>query len=113
MKMKKVLGVLVIAGLGGAMALGLNQVFFNKDSKPQTFEEQQKVHFTNQEKITDQPGINFVAVSAKATPTVVHIKTEMAPQNTGDAGDMFDPFGFFNDPRFKNNQPRQGSGSGV
>lgn len=113
MKMKKVLGVLVVAGLGGAMALGLNQVFFSKASKPQSFEEQQKVHFTNQEKISDQPGTNFVAVSEKATPTVVHIKTEVMPQNTNQGGDMFDPFGFFNDPRFKNNQPRQGSGSGV
>lgn len=111
--MKKVLGVLVIAGIGGAMALGLNQVFFGKQSTPQSFEEQQKVHFTNQEKIADQPGVDFVTVSEKATPTVVHIKTEMAPQKLSDAGEMFDPFGFFNDPRFRNNQPRQGSGSGV
>jgi serine protease Do len=113
MKIKKVLGVLVIAVLGGAMALGLNQVFFGSESKPQTFEEQQKVQFTKQESQKDQVGTNFVAVSESATPTVVHIKTEIEPQNTGQSGEMFDPFGFFNDPRFKNNQPRQGSGSGV
>ena len=56
MKIKKVLGVLFIAVIGGAMALGLNQAFFKQESKPQSFEEQQKVQFTNQEKITDQPG---------------------------------------------------------
>lgn len=113
MKMKKLLGVLVVAGIGGAMALGLNQVFFDKESKPQSFEEQQKVTFTKQEKSNDQPGVNFVAVSATATPTVVHIKTIVETQNSVENGETFDPFGFFNDPRFKNNQPRQGSGSGV
>ncbi len=113
MKIKKVLGVLLIAIVGGAMALGLNQAFFSQKSKPQSFEEQQKVQFTNQEKIADQPGTNFVAVSEHATPTVVHIKTEIQSQSSGEMGEMFDPFGFFNDPRFKNNQPRQGSGSGV
>ncbi|MFT7590327.1 MAG: serine protease Do [bacterium] len=115
MKMKKILGVLAIAGIGGAMALGLNQAFFGNESKPQSFEEQQKVHFTKQEKTSDQPGLNFVGVSATATPTVVHIKTVMEPQTQGpgEGGEAFDPFGFFNDPRFKNNQPRQGSGSGV
>ena len=110
--MKKILGILGIAFVGGAMALGLNQLFSGKEAVPQTFEEQQKVHFTNQEEIADQPGVNFVAVSEKATPTVVHIKTTIESQS-GEMGDVFDPFGFFDDPRFKQNRPQQGSGSGV
>lgn len=112
MKMKKILGILGIAFAGGAMALGLNQLFSGKEAVPQTFEEQQKVHFTNQEEITDQPGVNFVAVSEQATPTVVHIKTTIESK-AGEMGDVFDPFGFFDDPRFKQNRPQQGSGSGV
>ncbi len=113
MKMKKLLGLLAVAFVGGAMALGLNHVFFSQESKPQSFEEQQKVHFTKQSQVTDQIGGNFVGVSEKATPTVVHIKTEIQPTNQMDMGESFDPFGFFNDPRFRNNQPSQGSGSGV
>lgn len=111
--MKKLFGILMIAFVGGAMALGLNHFVFKNDAKPQSFEEQQKVHFTNQQKITDQPGIDFVAVSEKATPTVVHIKTEIQRQSNNEMGEMFDPFGFFSDPRFQNNQPQQASGSGV
>ena len=113
MKMKKLFGILMVAFVGGAMALGLNHFVFKGNVKPQSFEEQQKVHFTNQQEITDQPGTNFVAVSEKATPTVVHIKTTIERQSNGDMGEMFDPFGFFNDPRFQNNQPQQASGSGV
>ncbi|MFT5724846.1 MAG: serine protease Do [Bacteroidia bacterium] len=113
MKMKKVLSVLLIAMLGGAVALGLNRMFFASEAKPQSFEEQQKVQFAKQEKIADVPGANFVAVSEKATPSVVHIKTIVEAPSSTDKGEIFDPFGFFNDPRFKNNQPRQASGSGV
>lgn len=113
MKMKKFLGILVIAFVGGAVALGLNHFFFKSEKAPQSFEEQQKVHFTNQKLITDNAGIDFVAVSERATPTVVHIKTEMEVSGTQNRPDMFDPFGFFDDPRFQQNVPRQASGSGV
>ncbi len=111
--MKKVLGILAIAFVGGAVALGLNHYFFKQEAIPQTFEEQQKVHFTNQQEVKDNVGFDFVSVSEHATPTVVHIKTTMAAAQS-DMPEIYDPFGFFDDPRFRQrNQPRQGSGSGV
>ena len=113
MRIRKFLGILAIAFVGGAVALGLNHFFFKGDSAPQSFEEQQKVHFTNQQLIADNAGIDFVAVSELATPTVVHIKTELEAPAMGNSQDMFDPFGFFDDPRFRQNVPRQASGSGV
>ena len=111
--MKKVLGILAIAFLGGAVALGLNQYFFGQKAVPQTFEEQQKVHFTKQKDITEHIAENFVEVSERATPTVVHIKTEIEAASNKNAPEMFDPFGFFDDPRFRQNRPQQASGSGV
>ncbi len=95
------------------MALGLNHFFFSDKPMPQSFEEQQKVQFAIQEEVGTLPTGDFVAVSEKATPTVVHIKTEIDVASGDNTTEMFDPFGFFDDPRFKRNQPRHGSGSGV
>jgi len=90
------------------MALGLNHFFFSDKPMPQ-----QKVQFAIQEEVGTLPTGDFVAVSEKATPTVVHIKTEIDVASGDNTTEMFDPFGFFDDPRFKRNQPRHGSGSGV
>ncbi|MBO6515165.1 MAG: Do family serine endopeptidase [Bacteroidia bacterium] len=111
--MKKFLGILAIAFVGGAVALGLNHFFFSEKTMPQSFEEQQKVQFANQESVVAEIGGDFVEVSEHATPAVVHIKTEIDLAQSGNTTEMFDPFGFFDDPRFKRNQPRQASGSGV
>jgi len=110
--MKKLVGIFAIAVFGGLAALSLNHYFFKGDNDPQSFEERQKVQFAKQEVLTDQPAIDFVNVSERATPTVVHIKTTIG-KSTSDAPEVFDPFGFFNDPRFQQQQPRQASGSGV
>lgn len=111
--MKKVLGILAVAIVGGVVALGLNRQFFSQKSVPQTFEEQQKVQFTNQQVSPEKPGVDFVSVSELATPTVVHIKTEIEMASSGNRQEMFDPFGFFDDPRFRQNVPQHASGSGV
>ncbi|MBI1306688.1 MAG: Do family serine endopeptidase [Bacteroidetes bacterium] len=112
--MKRILGILTIALFGGLAALGLNYLFFGGSNKPQSLEDRQRVQFANQQLLNDQPGVDFVNVSEKATPTVVHIKTTLqAPTASSDQPEMFDPFGFFNDPRFQQNVPREASGSGV
>lgn len=111
--MKRLLGILAIAVLGGFMALGLNHLFFKSGSNSGSFEDRQKMQFTSQTIISDQPTADFVTVSEFATPTVVHIKTTMDVKPKANNQEMFDPFGFFNDPRFQQQQPREASGSGV
>jgi serine protease Do len=111
--MKRLVGIFAIAVFGGLAALSLNHYFFDGSNKDKSFEERQRVHFAKQELVTDQPGVDFVTVSAKATPTVVHIKTTMQAASSSNIPDGMDPFGFFNDPRFQQKRPQQASGSGV
>ena len=111
--MKKFIGILSIALVGGVAALGLNRLFMQHEQSSRSFEEQQKVHFTNQDISGSGSAQDFVQVAEMATPTVVHIKTEIQSANNQQMQDLFDPFGFFDSPEFQRNQPRQGSGSGV
>jgi serine protease Do len=113
MKMKRLLGIFAVALLGGAVALGLNELFFKKTdgTTKKGFEQSQKVYFTNQPQLNDAGRIDFVEVAERSTPTVVHIKTTVETADS-EQPDIYDPFGFFDDRMFKQ-QPRQGSGSGV
>ncbi|MCB9246828.1 MAG: Do family serine endopeptidase [Flavobacteriales bacterium] len=107
--MKRLVGFFAIALVGGLTALALNHFFFSSNSEPRSFEERQQVRFANQEALSGD-AINFVDVAERATPTVVHIKTTIEAAST--PPDMFDPFGFFNNPGMQAPQ-QQGSGSGV
>ncbi|MCB0735252.1 MAG: Do family serine endopeptidase [Flavobacteriales bacterium] len=112
--MKRVLGIFMVAVFGGLAALGLNHFFFSNKSNPQSFEEKQQVQFAKQLVAPDGQLVDFTQVSEHATPTVVHIKTTMQQASAqGQDQELFDPFGFFNDPRFRQNAPREASGSGV
>lgn len=107
--MKKILGILAIAIIGGFVALGLNSLL-NKDEKPQSFQEYQSALFTKADKLTDVPSTDFVSVANVATPAVVHIKTTInVKQNQPQ---FLDPFGFFENPMVPQG-PQQASGSGV
>ncbi|MCB9261013.1 MAG: Do family serine endopeptidase [Flavobacteriales bacterium] len=110
--MRKIIGVLAIAVVGGFVALGLNHYFFKDSNNPKSFEEQQKAYFTSQHSALESGVGDFVEVSERATPTVVHIKTQIEVAQSAQP-DMYDPFGFFNDPRFRNQGPQEASGSGV
>ncbi len=104
--MKKIGSVLAIAVVGGGIALGISELV--KKDEPQSFEEKQKVAFTNYDESAEVPAaLDFTAASEKVTPAVVHIISTI--QTTGNK-DEFSPFDFFDMP---NPGPQQGSGSGV
>lgn len=124
--MKKILGLIIIiavAALGGIMGVGIYDYGLSKyikRSNPESFEEKQKVHFTNHKgSFPDEQlaGVNFVYASSIATPAVVHIKS-IVEQNVPQ-GYYFDPFrDFFGFPFNNQQQPQQpqqrfSSGSGV
>ncbi|MFT4521919.1 MAG: serine protease Do [Bacteroidia bacterium] len=111
--MKKILGLFAIALIGGLVALGLNKAFFSGNSSNQSFEEMQKAQFTNQLATTDQVGFDFVQVAELSKPTVVHIKTTMEMKPSENQEEIYDPFGFFNNPRNQQPHSREASGSGV
>lgn len=109
--MKSGIKIFVIALLGGAAALGINSLF-NSANTPQTLEEKQNVHFTNQQDLVNGTQIDFVEVAEMATPTVVHIKTTVEVAEGNQEMEFYDPFGFFDRPLMPRG-PQQGSGSGV
>ncbi len=119
--MKKILGILAIAIIGGAAALGINQLFVSY-SEPATFEGMQKKHaqFASMFQAKENSvGFDFVKVAEVSTPAVVHIKSYFSGESTASAKTprgQVDPFEFFRDHGFDFDVPRGpgvASGSGV
>jgi len=114
--MKKYLGLFLVAGLGGMVALGINRLFIKENNS--FFQEARMAKFAS---LTDIGGArpDFVEVAELVTPTVVFIKTIIEPQKSAqeESGQrQFNPFDFFNGPGF--NFPQQqgtqmAQGSGV
>ncbi|MBD1424349.1 Do family serine endopeptidase [Sphingobacterium arenae] len=119
--MKKIGISLLIAAVGGAVAIGGYKLFENKQNEQMTFEEKQKVYFANNpgsEIMSSTGNPDFTEAAAAVSPGVVHIKVTMtrrASQGRG-GGSPFDMFEeFFGMPQRRQAQPRQAtaSGSGV
>ena len=72
--MKKIIGIFVVALLGGVAAMGLQQLW-HSDAEPKTLEEKQNVHFTSIAGNGVVPAFDFVDIAEHSTPTVVHITT--------------------------------------
>lgn len=119
--MKKIAMSLLIAAVGGAVAIGGYKLFENKQNEQMTFEEKQKVYFANNPgaEITSSTGNpDFTEAAAAVSPGVVHIKVTMTARGSQRGGgsspfDMFEEF--FGMPQRRQAQPRQAtaSGSGV
>ncbi|HXB41031.1 MAG TPA: trypsin-like peptidase domain-containing protein, partial [Bacteroidia bacterium] len=106
--MKKLLSTLVIAAVGGAAALFVQQEFIKEQAfTSNTINNSAPVHFTSGGAIPANAP-DFVAAAEASVNTVVHIKTQV--QNNQMSYDPFQQY-FFGQPQ----QPRiqQGSGSGV
>ncbi len=99
--MKKYLGLLTVASLGGLVAVGVTKLIDNQRSST-IFAENIAARYASLSDIGSRP--DFVEVADLVTPTVVHILT------TAEASQQqeMDFFGF-QIP----NMPRSGSGSGV
>ncbi|MFD2598194.1 Do family serine endopeptidase [Sphingobacterium corticis] len=116
--MKKIGATLLIAAVGGAIALGGYKLFENRQLDRMTFEEQQKVYYASNpgaEILSSTGNPDFTQAAAAVTPGVVHItvtSTAKGSQRGGAPRDLFEEF--FGMPQ-ERRQPRQsvGSGSGV
>lgn len=119
--MKKIGMSLLIAAVGGAVAIGGYKLFEDKQMDSMTFEEQQKVYFANNpehEILSSTGNPDFTEAAAAVSPGVVHIKVTMTERaSRGGGGSPFDMFEeFFGMPQQRRQaQPRQAmaSGSGV
>lgn len=106
--MKKVLTLLLVAGLGGLAAVGITR-FLDKGSDPE-FTQNYLAKYASLSNGIDRP--DFVQVAELVTPTVVHIITTTEGPSNSENGQ--DPYGFFRDFGFRIDPgPRAGSGSGV
>lgn len=119
--MKKIAGILLIAIVGGVVALSLHQLIFKNSTlnDKQENAERALAFASLKEQQDNHVGFDFVKVSELATPSVVHIKT-IVEQSTAQGGnrgrspfpEFFDFFGEghgFDIPR----GPGGGTGSGV
>lgn len=116
--MNKIGVTFLTAFLGGAVAIGSYKLVESKFQDGASFEDKQKVYFTN----NPSPSINsstgeldFTQAAATVTPAVVHIKTTYNNSNQGYSGrdQMQDLFEDFFGGRRRPQGPAQGSGSGV
>src|SRR5262249_44623137 len=107
--MKKYLGILAIASLGGLVALGVSKLVTQND--PVQYE---KSYLARYASLSDMgPKTDFVEVSQLVVPTVVHIVTQIERDQASNG--TFDPFDFFQGPgmQFPQIGPQSASGSGV
>lgn len=117
--MKRILSTVLIAVLGGLIALGMYKIF-ERPGKVTSIEERQQAQFASLKSpsmVGSAGSVDFTEAAARVTPAVVYIQTTY-PMNYRNGGQQFpmeDFFDFFDEPR-RQQQPRRApraSGSGV
>lgn len=114
--MNKIGVTFLTACLGGAVAIGSYKLIENQFQDGGTFEEKQKVYFTNNPSSTinsSTGNLDFTQAAAQVTPAVVHIKTTYENKGYSGRDQMQDLFEDFFGGRRRPQGPSQGSGSGV
>lgn len=117
--MKKIGITFLAACLGGAVAIGSYKLIESRFENSLSFEDKQKVYFTNNPAapvISSSTGsLDFTQAAAAVTPAVVHIKTTYNVNDRGYSGrdQMQDMFEDFFGGRRRPQGPAMGSGSGV
>jgi serine protease Do len=111
--MKKYLNLILVASIGGLVALGVNRLFV-KENTSQT-NEQRLARFASLKDFGNRS--DFVEVAELVTPTVVFIKTIIELKQESREEQQASPFDFFNGPGFSFPQtprgPQMAQGSGV
>ncbi len=112
--MKRIIYSLLVASLGGLIALGGYKLM--EPSKPVSFEEQQKVNYVKvagKSNGLSSAGLpDFTVPAALSTPAVVHITTIYRANNRS-ANPFMDPFEFFHQGVPMTQEPQKAFGSGV
>lgn len=109
--MKKFGLLLLVASLGGLIAVGITKLLEPKSTQMDL--QGYLAKYASLAEMGDRA--DFVQVAELVTPTVVHIITEIQPQQQEGSRDL-PPFDFFRDFGFRFDMPmipRSGSGSGV
>lgn len=116
MKMKNILAAFLIAGLGGATAIGLDR-FVNDDAKiieANDLRNPNPVQYVNMPGgARPEAGIDFTAAASTTVNAVVHVKTTYGAESFNGQGQQgYDPFRdfFFGNP---SPHPQMSAGSGV
>ncbi|MFA6946685.1 MAG: trypsin-like peptidase domain-containing protein, partial [Pedobacter sp.] len=118
--MNKIGVTFLAACLGGAVAIGSYKLIESRYQNGISFEDKQKVYFTNNPAATvnsSTGALDFTQAAATVTPAVVHIKTTYNSDASGGYSgrdqmqDLFEDF--FGGRRRQPQGPAQGSGSGV
>jgi serine protease Do len=104
--MKKYIGLVLVASLGGLVAIGISKLVENRNASS-AFTENYMARYAGLSDMGNRP--DFVEVASLVTPTVVHIITTVEPTRSNSREmSPFDLFGFE-----MPNMPRNSSGSGV
>jgi len=109
----KRIGLIVLAAfIGGAAAIGGYKLLEPRTAQL-SFQDQQKVLFASNSKVSSAGSVDFVEAAAAVSPAVVHIRTSYSA-NSGDSSpmDMFDQL-FGGGGRRMQRAPQAASGSGV
>ena len=108
--LKKTLGILVIAGIGGIFGAYLFSTTQSQHYSVKSISDRQKVQFVSQGNSTASNVPDFVGAAESTVHGVVHVKTYTNRQNNYNPFGS-DPFDFWG--RQRQNQPQEASGSGV
>ncbi|HEY4326465.1 MAG TPA: Do family serine endopeptidase [Mucilaginibacter sp.] len=114
--MKKFGLTLLTAFVGGAMALGTYKLIENKYASNMSFEDRQKVYFTNNplpsHNMSSAGNVDFTEAAAAVTPAVVYIRTTYQDKS-GKQNQLQQMFGDMFGQRMAPQGPQMASGSGV
>lgn len=114
--MKKFGLTLLTAFVGGAMALGGYKLAENKYASNMSFEDRQKVYFTNNplpsHNTSSVGNVDFTEAAAAVTPAVVYIRTTYQDKS-GKQNQLQQMFGDMFGQRMAPQGPQMASGSGV
>ena len=117
--MKKFGLTLLTAFVGGAMALGTYKLAENKYASNMSFEDRQKVYFTNNplpvsaHNMSSAGNVDFTEAAAEVTPAVVYIRTTYKNQSQDQQNELQQMFGDMFGQRMAPQGPQMASGSGV
>lgn len=106
-QMKNILGLILVASLGGLVAVGILKLTDKNDQS--SFNQNYLARYTG---LAEGNRQDFVEVAELVTPTVVHIITSTNPSQT-ERETLIDPFGGFFKGFEMPQLPSSGSGSGV
>lgn len=111
-RLKRSLSIFLIAGLGGATAISVEN-FIDKKEPAYIIQQavNQPVRYTNMPISAAETDVNFVTAAEKTVHAVVHVKTTYPAQNQ--ANPFYDPFRDFFGGGQAQAQPQEATGSGV